>query len=414
MRLTLLAFLCTVTVIAYVQRLALSAPTKIIEGELGLGPEDMGAVMGAWYGGYALAQLPAGWLADRLGSKPAVVLFTVAWSVLTALTGLAADFGGLVVLWGLMGCAQAGIFPCCTKAIGATVPHTRQALASGTLAASMSLGAAVAQWLTALLLVPLTWRQVLGLYAIPGLVWALAFALAMPRPEATAQARFTLERLGEVGPVGWSKLVTDWQMQWLNAQQFLRAAAVAFFYTWFPRFLKETRALTEQEAGEFAFWPPLAAMFGGLAGGAFSEWILRRTGSVRLARQGMACAAMVVCAGVALGAYFITDTALAVVLLCVGAFCGMVGGVSGYAVAIAYGGRQVALVFAMMNMSGNVGAALFPYVVGWLVAVTGNWNLALLVFAGLFAADAVCWVLLNPKGTLYGDGEHSEKVGVPA
>src|SRR5207253_10236758 len=117
----------------------------------------------------------------------------------------------------------------------------------------------------------------------------------------------------------------------------------------------------------------------------------------------------IVCAVVALGAYAVTNTAVAVLLLCVGAFCGMAGGVSAYAVAIAYGGKRVAIVFSMMNMSGNVGAGLFPSVVGWLVALTGNWNLALLVFAGLFAADAVCWVLLNPKGTLFGDSETAEK-----
>ena len=407
MRPTLLASLCVITVVAYVQRLALSAPTKIIEGELGLGPEDMGAVMAVWYWGYALAQLPAGWLADRLGSKPALVLSAVAWSVLTALTGLATGVAGLVVLWGLMGCAQAGIFPCCTKAIGATFPPTGQAFASGALAASMALGAAVGQRLTAKLLGALSWQQILAWYAVPGLVWAFAFALAVPRPEASAFSRFPAERSDDRA-VRWSKLLTDWQMQLLNAQQLFRAAAVAFFYTWFPRYLKETRYLTEHEAGELAFWPPLAAMFGGLFGGVLSDWALRRTGSVRLARQGMACVTMVVCAAVAFGAYLVTDTALAVILLCVGAFCGMACGVSAYALAIAYGGRQVAVVFATMNMSGNVGAGLFPFVVGWLVAITGNWDLALLVFAGLFAADAVCWALLNPKGTLFGDSERPD------
>jgi sugar phosphate permease len=420
MRYTLLAFLCTITVIAYVQRLALSAPTKIIEGELGLGTEGMGVVLGVWYWGYALAQLPSGWLADRLGSKPALVLFAVVWSVLTALTGLAAGVVGLVVLWGLMGCAQAGIFPCCTKAIGATFPRTGQAFASGGLAASMALGAAVAQWLTAQLLGTQSWQQILAWYAVPGLVWAVAFALAVPRPEAAAPPRSAKERpdagaavetIGEVGPVRWSKLATDWQMQLLNAQQFLRAAAVVFFYTWFPRYLKETRGLTEQEAGEFAFWPPFAATFGGLLGGVLSDWVLRRTGSFRLARQGLACVTMVVCVVVAFGAYLATDTALVVFLLSVGAFSSMACGVSAYATAIAYGGRQVAVVFATMNMSGNVGAGLFPFVVGWLVAVTGNWDLALLVFAGLFAAGAVCWALLNPTGTLFGDSGHSQKAG---
>jgi nitrate/nitrite transporter NarK len=255
------------------------------------------------------------------------------------------------------------------------------------------------------------------LYAVPGLVWALAFTLVVPHTETSAPAWFTEERSDgrataetrrEGASIRWSKLVTDWQMQLLNWQQFLRAAAVAFFYTWFPRFLKETRGLTEQGAGELAFWPPFAAMFGGLMGGVFSEWLLRWTGSSRLARQGMACAAMFVCAAVAVGAYFVTDTAVAVLLLCVGAFCGMAGGVSAYAVAIAYGGKRVAVVFAMMNMSGNVGAGLFPFVVGWLVATTGNWDLALLVFAGLFAAAALCWALLNPQGTLFGDSEPSE------
>jgi nitrate/nitrite transporter NarK len=266
----------------------------------------------------------------------------------------------------------------------------------------MSLGAAAAQWLTAQLLVPLEWRQILVLYAVPGLVWAVVFAAAVPRPEP-APPEGGDEPTGRVESIRWAKLATDPQMQLLNAQQFLRAAAVAFFYTWFPRFLKETRGLTEQEAGNLAFWPPLAGMFGGLAGGVLSEWLLRRTASVRLARQGMACAAMVVCAAAALGAYFVTDPGLAVALLCVGAFCGMAGGVSGYAVAIAYGGRRVAVVFATMNMSGNVGAGLFPFAVGWLVAFTGNWHLALVVFAGLFAADAVCWALLNPRGTLFGE-----------
>ena len=110
---------------------------------------------------------------------------------------------------------------------------------------------------------------------------------------------------------------------------------------------------------------------------------------------------MVICATTAFAAYFVTDTRAAVALLCVGAFCGMAGGVSGYAVAIAYGGKQVATVFATMNMCGNIGAALFPFVVGRMVAATGNWNLALFLFAGLFAADAVIWAILNPKGTLF-------------
>jgi len=58
-------------------------------------------------------------------------------------------------------------------------------------------------------------------------------------------------------------------------------------------------------------------------------------------------------------------------------------------------------VFGTMNMCGNVGAGLFPFAVGWLVAATGNWNLALLLFSALFFGSGVCWAALNPRGTLF-------------
>jgi MFS family permease len=417
MRYTLLTFLCIATVIAYVQRLALAVPTKVIEGELGLGPGGLGIVMAVWYWSYAAFQLPSGWIADRLGTKPALILFAVTWSALTAVTGLAAGYVGLLLLWGLMGAAQAGIFPCCTKGIGAAIPHSGQAFASGMLACCMALGAAISPLIAGHLLDPLTWRQLLVVYAIPGLLWALVFALVVPRPDVPASAAVPDPNGSSNGAtpsaskharIRWSKLVTDPQMQILCAQQFLRASAIAFFYTWFPRFLQETKGLSQQESGSLAAWPPFAGMFGGLLGGLFSDWLLRRTGSSRIARQGMACTAMVICTVVAVAAYFVADPQIAVGLLCVGAFCGMAGGVSGYAVAIAYGGKRVATVFATMNMSGNIGAGLFPFSVQLLVLYTGNWNLALLLFASLFALDAVCWAVLNPRGTLFAETEDAK------
>jgi nitrate/nitrite transporter NarK len=184
-------------------------------------------------------------------------------------------------------------------------------------------------------------------------------------------------------------------------QQFLRAGAMVFFYTLFARFLQETKGLTPQAAGALAFWPPFAGAFGGAVGGLVSDWLLRRTNNPRVARQGVSFAALLGCTGVAGAAYFVADPRLAVLLISIGAFCGMASGVSAYALAIAYGGKRVATVFATMNMSGNLGATLFPTAVGSIVAATGNWNYALLLFVALFGVSAGCWVVLNPKGTLF-------------
>lgn len=99
-----------------------------------------------------------------------------------------------------------------------------------------------------------------------------------------------------------------------------------------------------------------------------------------------------------------------IVLIALGVSCATFGGVSGYAVAISFGGRQVATIFSTMNMCGNLGAALFPVLAGGLVAATGNWNLMLFLFAGIMAIAALCWALLNPQGTLFGD-EHEQHEG---
>jgi len=66
-----------------------------------------------------------------------------------------------------------------------------------------------------------------------------------------------------------------------------------------------------------------------------------------------------------------------------------------------FAGKQVATVFSVINMSGNLGAALFPLAVGWFVKTTGQWEPVLFLFAGIYAAAAACWIAIAPRGTLF-------------
>jgi MFS family permease len=437
MRYTLLSFLCAATVIAYLQRSALGVPSKQIEARLGLDPGDMGLVWLTWYAGYAAFQIPSGRIADRLGSRNALVAFAVTWSALTAATGTATDFTGLCGLWGLMGVAQAGIFVCATKAISATYARHEQARASGALACCMAGGAGLSQYLTGRLLEPnacfgpLSWSAILAVYAVPGLVWAVAFAAVVPSPDAPPPAPAPPDqgddgaRLPATGlrpapqplPSPWGRLFTDRNMILLCAQQLQRAGAVALFFTWFPRYLQETRHVDLAHSGSLAAWPLVAGMLGGLLGGAASDWLLRRTGNARLSRQGVAGANTAACAAVSVLAYRAETAESAVLLLSVAAFCGYASGVNAYALALAMGGKRVAVVFATMNMAGNIGAGLFPFAIGKLVTKTGNWDLTLLLFAGMFAGATVCWALLNPTSALFenphDDADRDPPVAVP-
>lgn len=408
-----LLLLCLMAVIAYIQRSALSVPAKEIAADLKFGSLglSMGVVQWGWYFAYAILQIPSGWFADRVGSRRALATLCVLWSVATFVSGFATGFYSLLVLWAIMGAAQAGAFPCAAKAIGQLFPETTRARASGLLAAGMMIGGAISSSLTGKALLHLEptatawslerWRLVFGLYAVPGLLWVVLFLVVV----SAEQLPFVPRSIKTHRPIDWSRLLRSSSMQLLCAQQFFRAAGMVFFMTWFPTFLQKTRGVSTELSGDMTTVAGIGGVIGSLTGGVVSDWMLRKTGNSRLSRQGIAVAGMGSCAVLIVVSYFISHVWGSIAVISLGAFCATFGGVSGYTVAIKFGGKQVATVFSAMNMCGNIGASLFPLTAGWLVEKTGNWNLMLFLFAGIMAVDAICWALLNPQGTLFEDDD---------
>jgi ACS family glucarate transporter-like MFS transporter len=100
----------------------------------------MGLVMSAFFLTYAVLQIPAGALGQRWGTRRALSLYLLLWSVACGTFALAGGFWGLTCARLGQGAAQAGIFPCTTVSIGKWMPPTTRAMANGTLASFMSLG----------------------------------------------------------------------------------------------------------------------------------------------------------------------------------------------------------------------------------------------------------------------------------
>lgn len=399
MRYLVLLFLCFSAIIAYIQRTGVNSVKQPICGDLGINTEDFGIIGSAWLVGYALMQVPAGWLADRYGGRNVLAALAVVWSILTGVIGWCTTFEAFLVVWFLMGMALAGIFPCAAKLIGAWFPDTEKAMASGLLGSATMLGNALAGWLTVRMVDDLkfSWQTTYVAYGAIGVFWAGAYLLSIrervgPQAVSTPMAR-----------ADWTRMAGSISLWLLCGQQFFRAGAMIFFINWFPVFLREERGFTQKGAGDGAFWVGLAAMTGGICGGFFSDWLFRRTGWRRLCRQGIALVGMTAAGGLVLASRLISDNSVALAIFMVGAFIASFGGVSGWTVAIEFGGRRIGVVFSMMNMAGNFGGAIVNFVAGSLTERTGSWDAALLVVAGVFFVDSICWVLLNPKQPLFVD-----------
>ncbi len=405
-----LSGLCMAAVLAYVTRNAIGAAESTLRADLSLTREQSGWMMSMFFWPYALSQIPGAWIGQKIGPRRALPLFGVLWSIASA--GLSiGSYAMLVAMRMFMGVAQAGLVPVCTGVMARWIPRTGQASASGAFSGFMSVGGMIAAPLTAWLVVLCGWRWAFAFYAVPGLVWAVWFHGWFRNSPAehggVNEAERALIQRGaspamktSSGVVPWAQILTSPAMGWICAQQFFRAAGYIFFSTWFATYLQEARGVKLISSGLLTTLPLLADVLGSLAGGAVSDLVLRRTGSVGFARQGLSIVSMLMCALLTFSAYFCTDVFAIVLIISAGTFCAAVGNPCSCAITMNMGGDHVATVMSLMNMSGNLGAALFPLAVPWLLRLTGSWNAVLLGFAGLYVAAAVCWCMLKARGTV--------------
>lgn len=438
-RYIVLAGLCAAAAIAYIHRNLLPVPQERVARELGLSEDQMGTLFAWFFWAYAMGQLPCAWLGNRFGTRRMLPLFAALWSVAAAGLALCHRYEQLAVSQFANGLCQAGIFPCAVATIAVWFPKSERAMANGMLGAFMSVGAVIASASIGFLMrdplirlptalgaeIPgLSWQSVFLALSTLGFVWAIVFFWWFrDRPdEHPAVGPEELMRIhgGELAPADnstrpaggpdapravtpWGALLTSWPMLLICAQQFFRAAGYVFYGTWFPTYLRKTRDVSEEVSGYLTTLPLTGVVLGSLLGGLLADWIYRRTGSLALSRKGLSIGGLACCAVLMLVAYFIQDPLMAASVIALGAFCAGVANPLSYALSIDLAAGHVSVVFSLMNMSGNIGAALSPKFVNWVVDATSrsatekNWAAALLLYVGIYVAGTLCWLAIDTR-----------------
>lgn len=418
-RTLVLIWLCALVAVAYSQR-NLGVAETTVQNANGFTIEEMAWIQSSFFWSYALLQVPAGWLGYRWGPRFGLSLFCLAGSLAIALTSLTTS----VWLWCLarllLGFGQAAALPCIAEVLAQWYPADRRGSATGAIAASMQVGAMIAAYATGPLLANFSLTQYFWILAFPGIIWSIGFYtwfrntpseftnLSAAETEALP-FRDTSPQTSGAGAFSWYLIVTSPVLWLICGQQFCRAAGYAFFGTWFPRFLQETRGMNVKSSGTATACMYIGVLLGSLLGGVVSDSILRRTGSMRWARQGVAVSSLALC-GLCIGtSYFVDRPEIAIFLMTLGAFCSGVGGPSAYAVTMDISGKHVAMIFGVMNTVGNLGAAVFAQFLPNLLlnaaqgagVSQGKWDLVIGVFGSLYLTAAVCWIFLDPAQRVF-------------
>jgi len=249
------------------------------------------------------------------------------------------------------------------------------------------------------------WRHAFEIFGCIGLVWALLFYRwyrndPLQNPKLNhAERELLRESAGSAsghGDVPWGRFVGSRQVWMICLQYFCLSYGWYFYITWLPTYLKEGRHLTLVSSTLLNVMP---LFFGGLAN-PVSVWVggrlARRIGDVGRARRIMAYIGFTGASGFLILSTTVHDPTYAMLAIAIASFSNDLVMPGAWAAAMDVGGVHAGSLSGAMNMWGNIGGALCPLVIGYILKWSNsNWNLTFYVSAAIYLMGIVCWKFLD-------------------
>jgi MFS family permease len=262
-RYLVLAVLCSLAFLTYLDRICIMRVQGDIERDLGfaeLTPADeqslrksglegdsqaraklardratqrMSWVFSAFVAGYVLFEVPGGWFGDRWGARAVIVRIVLCWSLFTAATGgvkgITALFSSkpgpeqwlmaLVAVRFLFGVGEAGAYPNIARALGRWFPFRERATAQSFIWLSSRLGGAFAPAIIGgLMVLGGDWHRAFWILGLVGIGWAAFFFIWFrDRPEDKHQVNAAERELIRAGEAGAGSIYDDAPDRWGEA-----------------------------------------------------------------------------------------------------------------------------------------------------------------------------------------------------
>jgi MFS family permease len=398
-----LGFLVALSVITFLDRLAIAVAGPRIQDELHISPERWGWVLGAFALGYGIFEMPSGALGDRGGQRGVLTRVVVWWSIFTAATAAAVHFVQLVFTQFLFGAGEAGAYPNASGAIGRWFPKHERARAQGAVWAASRVGGALSPLLVIPLLNAVGWRGMFCVLACAGLIWAAAWR-AWYHDRPAEQPGITAAELAEIGAGAvrghagavWRPLFRSRQTWLLMAMYSCYVWGSWFYFSWFPTFLVRGAGFTEKQMGLLSALPFIMGCCGNLAGGWLSDRLAARFG-LKAARCGQASTALAVSSLLILALAFTTDKTLVIVLASAGFGVLDLMLPAAWSLCLDLGRSHAGVLSGAMNSAGLAGGFICTVSFGYLVRDTGGYRAPLCLIAGMVMLSAILFTLIDPR-----------------
>src|SRR5450830_409 len=408
----MLSLLLIATIINYIDRVNISIAAPFMAKDLGLDKIEMGLIFSAFAWTYALALVPAGFIADRFGSRFTYGVSLISWSAVTVCQGLATGFSSLFGLRLAVGAMEAPAFPANSRAVTVWFPARERGLASSIYVCGQYLGTALFTGVLLSLTTTYDWRHVFYSTGVLGIVfgvlWLYMYRYALSCKKVSQKELKYIEAGGGLVKCSQKRTRFHWrqiaelfgyrQIWAICIGKFASTSALYFFLTWFPTYLIEERHLTTIKAGIFAVLPFVGATVGILLAGIVSDLLIRRGYSMSFSRKLPLVVGSLL--GMSIVLVNLSDSNLiCIAVLTIAFFAQGIASSSWAAVSEVAPKELIGLTSGITSLAANIGGIVTPIVIGVILHATGSFAWAFWFVGGVALIGTLSYSLL--LGRLY-------------
>ncbi|AGK53263.1 MFS transporter [Bacillus sp. 1NLA3E] len=403
----------------YLGRSSISIAGSTIMKDYGWSATQFGLVSTAFFIGYAITMLPAGFLADKFGAGKVIVVGTLVWSLFTLLSPFAGSIGLFVLIRAMVGVGQGVTLPSASSMVSKWVPKQESGRAQGFTLIGVPLGVAITMPLGVYLIQHFNWQTIFYIFSILGPVWCLVWwKFGKDRPEL--HSKISKEEVAYIKAGQGTKEVAGVALtaKEVYGSPSVWGATLGYFcynyvfyllLTWLPTYFAQGRNLSLADAGYATMFPYLVAVFTYPIGGMLADWGAKKFGQ-NIGRKLFPVIGLIF-GGIAL--MFATQTSsltTAILLLSVsmGGLTLTQGGF--FSIPIILAPKNAGMIVGLYGFIGTFAGITAPILTGFVIDVSGKYETAMYLGSGMAILGAVILLTLAKIKPI----EQKQSIGIKA
>lgn len=383
-------------VIAYLDRVNLTAAMPDIAKAFTLDKEQQGMAFSAFFWTYTLFQIPSGLLVDRFGVRwPYFFGFTL-WCFASAITPYMTGLTALIGARLLIGVGESVVTPSSMRYISMHFTERQRGLAVGLYMTGTKIGPAIGLPISAYLVRDYGWDKMFIAVGVASLLWLIPWMTlvksndkaALPRSQRDQKATSPAAKIttGQLlkSPVIWGTIIGTYCYMYF----------VYYCMTWMPLYFKEKHGMSITSMGWYA-----GVSFGGMAAvAAISGWVADKmiaAGKDPVAvRKGFTIAGFIIAATQTISVF--TDSIPVMMFFTIFSLCGLGLATANYwaLTQTLIPGGSIALVVGIQNTAANLAGIVAPWLTGYLREVTGSFDVPIKTIGFWLALGIAAYVFL--------------------